>query len=402
MGLRGALDRLGLQFREGRRFAWLETVWEIVDQVLYTPATTTRIAPHVRDALDVKRVMWCVLLALLPSMLIGVYDTGYQANMALAALGQDAAPSWRADLIGGMGYDPDSIVACVAHGLVYFLPVYLVVLAVAGFWSILFAAVRKHDLDEASVITATLFTLILPPLIPLWQAALGISFGIVVGKEIFGGLGKNFVNPALAGWAFLYFAYPAGISGDEVWVAVDGFNQATPLVAGKTGGVAEILEAGFGWGQSFLGIVPGTLGAESALASLLGAAFLIYTGVASWRIMTGVVLGTVGTSILFNVIGSADVPMFALPWYWHLVLGNLAFCAIFQATEPVSAAQTNHGRWAYGMLIGFLTVLIRVLNPAFPEGVMLAILFGNLVAPLLDYTDMRLNMRRRAMRDARA
>jgi Na+-transporting NADH:ubiquinone oxidoreductase subunit B len=244
--------------------------------------------------------------------------------------------------------------------------------------------------------------MVLPPQIPVWQAALGISFGIVIGKEIFGGVGKNFVNPALAGWAFLYFAYPAGMSGDAVWVAVDEFSRATPLMVAKTGGVASILAEGFSWMQSFLGIVPGTLGAESAMGSLLGAIFLIYVGVASWRIMGSVLIGAVGTALLFNVAGSADLPMSAVPWHWHLVLGNLAFCAVFMATDPVSAAQTHRGRWVYGLLIGFLTVLIRVLNPAFPEGVMLAILFGNLAAPILDYADMRLNVRRRAMRDAGA
>jgi Na+-transporting NADH:ubiquinone oxidoreductase subunit B len=401
MGLRNVLDHLGPMFHKGGRFAWFETVFETVDQTLFTPDTKTRNPPHVRDALDIKRVMWCVLFALIPCLFIGWYNTGYQANLALATLGQEAPVRWPASLLVGIGYDPASVPSCLLHGLLHFLPIYLVVIVVATFWSILFAAVRKHDLDEGLMVTATLFTMILPPMIPLWQAALGISFAIVIGKEVFGGLGKNFVNPALAGWAFLYFAYPAGISGDAVWVAVDEFSRSTPLMVAKTDGISGILEQGFSWGQSFIGIVPGTLAAESTIGSLIGAIHLIYVGVASWRIMGGILAGVIGMSLLFHVTGSADSPMSAMPWHWHLVLGNLAFCAVYMATDPVSAAQTNRGRWIYGILIGFLTILIRVLNPAFPEGVMLAILFGNFAAPLLDYADMRLNVRRRAIRDAR-
>jgi len=402
MSLRRALDRLQPLFREGGRLARLEAVYEMVDQMLYTPAMTARDAPHIRDALDLKRVMWCVMLALLPCLLIGLYNTGYQANSALELLGREAPAGWAAGLLGSIGYDPDSVLACVAHGLVCFLPIYLVVLVVTAFWSILFAAVRKHDIDEAAAVTAMLFTMVLPPQIPLWQAALGISFGIVIGKELFGGVGKNFINPALAGWAFLYFAYPEGMSGDTVWVAVDEFSRATPLMVAKTGGVASMIAEGFTWGESFLGIVPGTLGAESAMGSLLGAVFFIYVGVASWRIMGSVLIGAVATALLFNLAGSAELPLSTVPWHWHLVLGNLAFCAVFMATDPVSAAQTRRGRWVYGLLIGFLAVLIRVLNPTLPEGAMLAILFGNLAAPILDYADMRLNVRRRAMRDAGA
>jgi Na+-transporting NADH:ubiquinone oxidoreductase subunit B len=243
-----------------------------------------------------------------------------------------------------------------------------------------------------------LYSLILPPSTPLWQVALGIIFGVVLGKEVFGGTGKNFLNPALTGRAFLYFAYPAQMSGDAVWTAIDGFSGATPLALGAAGGLEAITSAGFTWTQTFLGSMQGSLGETSTLACLLGAMFLMYTRIASYRIIFGVFLGMVGTSLLFNIIGSDTNPMFALPWYWHLTLGGFAFGMIFMATDPVSAAMTNKGRWIYGALIGAMTVLIRVVNPAFPEGIMLAILFANIFAPLIDYFVVRANVQRRLKR----
>jgi Na+-transporting NADH:ubiquinone oxidoreductase subunit B len=399
--LRDGLDALGPLFRDGGRFARLGAVYQMVDEFLFTPGGSTRNPPHVRDALDLKRVMSLMLLALLPSLVVGLYNIGFQANLALTARGAHEIPGWRGWVLSGIGVDPGSLGSCLVHGLLWYLPAFVVALLAAGFWSVLFAAVRGHDLDEASAITAALLTLILPPTIPLWQVAVGASFAIVVGKELFGGLGKNFVNPALAGWAFLFFAYPAGASGDEVWVAVEGLGTAPPITLGMAGGVPAVIDAGFDWWDSFLGIVPGTMGAESTLASLLGAVGLVICGVASWRVMAGVFLGVVGTVLVFNVAGSAANPVSSVPWHWHLVLGNLAFCAVFMATDPVSGAHTQRGRWAFGVLVGALTVLIRVLNPAFPEGVMLAILLGNLAAPLLDHVEMRLNIRRRELRGSR-
>jgi Na+-transporting NADH:ubiquinone oxidoreductase subunit B len=245
-----------------------------------------------------------------------------------------------------------------------------------------------------------LFALTLPPAIPLWQVALGISFGVVIGKEVFGGTGKNVLNPALTGRAFLFFAYPGEISGDAVWTAVDGFSGATPLMLAAAGGVDAIQAAGVTWWGAFFGTIQGSIGATSTLFVLAGAALLLYTGVASWRIMAGVLLGVVATALLFNTIGSDTNPAFALPWHWHVVLGGLAFGLVFMATDPVSASMTETGKWVYGALIGVLTVLIRVLNPAYPEGIMLAILFGNLCAPLIDWFVVRANVRRRARRDA--
>jgi Na+-transporting NADH:ubiquinone oxidoreductase subunit B len=398
--LRRFLDRLQPQFAKGGRYEKFQALFEMVDTFLYTPADVTRTAPHVRDGIDLKRVMTYVVIALLPCLLMALYNTGYQANLAMAQLDLTSAPGWRGAMLSGIGYDPHSLFACMVHGLLYFLPIYIVTLVAGGFWEVLFAAIRNHEINEGFLVTSMLFALIMPPDIPLWQVALGVSFGVVIGKEIFGGTGKNFVNPALAGRAFLFFAYPAQISGNEVWVAVDGFSGATALTAAKEGGLDAVASQGYSWLQAFLGFEAGSLGETSALACLLGAIFLIYTGVASWRIMAGVVLGMIATTLLFNWIGSASNPMFAVPWYWHLVLGSFAFGTVFMATDPVSAAHTDMGRWIFGALIGFMVILIRVVNPAYPEGVMLAILFANLFAPLIDYSVMRANIRRRRLRSA--
>jgi Na+-transporting NADH:ubiquinone oxidoreductase subunit B len=405
--LRHFLDNLHPMFAKGGRFEKFYALYEAVDTFFYSPADTTYTSPHVRDGIDLKRVMIYVYVATFPVLLIGCYNTGYQANLALEAMGLESVPNWRAFFLDSVGYDPGSIWACLIHGLLYFLPIYITVFAVGGAWEMLFAGVRNHEINEGFFITSMLFALILPPDIPLWQAALGISFGIVVAKEIFGGTGKNFLNPALAGRAFLFFAYPGEISGDLVWVAVDGYSMATPLALGGAAvegqsAVQAIQAGGFSWWDSFWGIVPGTVGAESAFGCLLGAVLIIYTGVASWRIMAGCVIGLVATVLLFNAVGAGAGPLYGLPWYWHLALGGFAFGTVFMATDPVSASHTEAGRWVFGILIGFMTALIRVVNPAYPEGIMLAILFANLFAPLIDYVVVRLNVRRRMMRNARA
>lgn len=396
--VRRFLDNLHPLFAKGGRFERFYAVYEMVDTFLYSPPDKTRYAPHVRDAIDLKRVMSYVVIATIPCILMALYNTGYQANTAMAAMGIDLAPGWRGAFLDAVGYNPSSIWANMWHGLLYFLPIYITTVVVGGLWEVLFAAVRNHEVNEGFLVTSMLFALILPPSIPLWQVALGISFAVVIGKEIFGGTGKNFLNPALTGRAFLFFAYPAQMSGDNVWIAVDGYSSATPLGLGAVDGLAGIGAEGYTWMQSFLGFIPGSLGETSTLACLLGAAFLIYTRVASWRIIAGVFLGMVVTSLLFNMIGSQTNPMYAMPWHWHLVLGGFAFGMVFMATDPVSAAMTNTGRWIFGALIGFMTVLIRVVNPAFPEGVMLAILFANIFAPLIDYCVIQANIRRRARR----
>lgn len=396
--LKDSLDRLAPRFSQGGRYEKFGAVFEMVDTLLYTPKDLTRKAPHIRDAIDLKRVMFLVVVAAAPCVLVALWNTGYQANLAFAAAGSGPVPGWRGLFLNTVGYDPDNAFACAVHGLLYFLPIYLVTLAIGGIWEVLFAIVRNHEVNEGFFVTSLLYTLILPPDIPLWQVALGISFGVVIGKEVFGGTGKNVFNPALLGRAFLYFAYPAQISGDAVWVAIDGYTRATPLAIGPDSGLVGIDAAGYSWMQAFLGSVPGSMGETSALACLIGAVFLVYTGVASWRIIAGVFAGMVLTALLFNAIAESAGPMFAMPWYWHLVLGGFAFGMAFMATDPVTAAQTDAGRWIFGILIGVLTVLIRVTNPAFPEAIMMAILFSNIFAPVIDHGVAWANIRRRKKR----
>jgi Na+-transporting NADH:ubiquinone oxidoreductase subunit B len=398
--IRKTLDRLEPMFTRGGRLEKLGALYEMVDTFLYTPSVVAPGAPHARDALDIKRVMTFVVIAVLPAAMIGMYNVGYQANLALEAMGLPGE-GWRIELLRalGIGLSPGNLAACVLHGALYFLPIYIVTMAAGGFWEVVFAATRNHEVNEGFLVTSMLFALTLPPGVPLWQVALGISFGVVVGKEIFGGTGKNFLNPALVGRAFLFFAYPGEMSGD-VWVAVDGYTGATALALASSGGIEAVQAAGISWGDAFIGTIKGSIGETSALACLAGALFLVYTGVASWRIMVSVLIGMVATTLVFNAVGPADNPFYSVPWYWHAVLGGYAFGLVFMATDPVSAAMTDTGRWIYGLLIGFMVSLVRVVNPAYPEGMMLAILFGNALAPLIDYGVVQANVRRRARRDA--
>ncbi|MCL2076290.1 MAG: NADH:ubiquinone reductase (Na(+)-transporting) subunit B [Betaproteobacteria bacterium] len=400
MGLRAILDRFEHHFEKGGRLEKLYALYEAADTFLYRPASVTRTTAHVRDGLDLKRMMILVWFAAFPAMLFGMWNVGYQANLAYTDNPELLAASmdWRLSIIGLLaGFNPTSMVDNLVHGALYFLPIYIVVLTVGGTWEVLFAVIRKHEVNEGFFVTSLLFALILPPTIPLWQAALGISFGVVVAKELFGGTGKNFLNPALAGRAFLFFAYPVQISGDTVWTAVDGFTSATPLSVSASEGMSA-LTSQLTWMDAFIGFMPGSIGEVGTLAILIGGVALLVMKIASWRIVTGILLGTVGVSMLFNAIGSDSNPMFAMPWYWHMVLGGFAFGALFMATDPVSSAMTETGKWIFGILIGVMVVLIRVVNPAFPEGVMLAILFGNLCAPLIDYFVIKANIRRRAAR----
>ncbi len=399
--LRRWLEGLRPRFAKGGAYERFYVLYEMVDGFLFSPPDVTRDAPHVRDGIDLKRVMVYVVWALGPCILVSLWNTGYQANTAMASMGIESAPGWRGAVLNGLGigYDPASIWANMWHGLLYFLPIYVVTLIAGGFWEALFAGIRNHEINEGFLVTSILYLLTLPPAIPLWQVALGISFGVVIGKEIFGGTGKNFLNPALTGRAFLFFAFPAQMSGDAVWTAVDGFSGASALGLAAIGGMDAIHKAGITWTQSFFGQVQGSLGETSTLACLLGAVFLLYTRIASWRIMAGVTLGMILTALLFNLVGGTN-PMFAMPWYWHMVLGGFAFGTVFMATDPVSASMTNAGRWLFGILIGLMAVVIRSANPAFPEGMMLAILFANIFAPLIDYVVVQLNIRRRRLRSA--
>lgn len=397
--LRNFLDHLERHFVKGGRYEKYGALFEMVDTLLYSPKDITTSAPHVRDAADLKRVMFFVVIAAVPSVLMALWNTGYQANLAMAEMGLRSADGWRGAVLDllAIGYAPANVFACAAHGLLYFLPIYLVTLLVGGAWEVLFALRRNHEVNEGFLVTSLLYALILPPDLPWWQVALGISFGVVIGKEVFGGTGKNILNPALLGRAFLYFAYPAEISGDAVWVAVDGHTGATALAVAADSGVAGLTSTGITWMSAFLGSVSGSMGETSTLAALLGGALLILGGVASWRIVVGVFAGMLITATLFNAVASSN-PMAAMPWYWHLVLGGFAFGMVFMATDPVTSAQTDAGRWIFGLLIGVLTVIVRVTNPAFPEAIMMAILLANLFAPVIDQLVIRWHVRHRLKR----
>ena len=364
--LRQLLDSVEPHFERGGRLERLYPLYELVDTFLYTPSDVTRNAAHVRDGLDLKRMMITVVLALVPCILMAMWNTGYQANLALAELGRTAADGWRGIVLEvlGVGVDPGSLAANVVHGALWFLPVFLVCNAVGGFWEALFSTIRRHEVNEGFLVTGMLFPLTLPPTIPLWQVAVGISFGVVIGKEIFGGTGKNFLNPALTARAFLYFAYPVEITGDRAWVAVDGYSRATPLGQVPADGIAP-MEAGLTKMQAFLGALPGSMGETSVLACLIGAAILIATGIGSWRIMASMTATTFLLAWLLHQVESSTNHMFAMDPVWHLLLGGFAFGCVYMATDPVSAAFTNPGKWLYGALIGVMTVLIRVVNPAF-------------------------------------
>ena len=400
MSARDFLDKLEPHFTKGGKFEKYYGLYEMVDTFIYTPPTVTRGATHVRDGNDLKRTMTFVVIATGLCVLMAMYNTGYQANLALEAMGAEKTDGWRGLIMTLFGYNTWNPLSNLVHGALYFFPIYIVTLAVGGVWEVIFATVRGHEVNEGFLVSSMLYTLIMPPDMPLWQVALGISFGIVIGKEVFGGTGKNFLNPALTGRAFLYFAYPASISGDSVWVAVDGYTAATPLGLAANGGLDAVYKANYSWMQTFFGFEPGCLGETSTLAILIGAAFLLYTRVASYRIMGGVFIGMVATSLLFNIIGSDTNPMFSFPWYWHLTVGGFAFGMVYMATDPVSAAMTDTGRWIFGFMVGMMTVLIRVVNPAFPEGIMLAILFSNMFAPTVDYFVIQANIRRRIKRHA--
>ncbi|MDV5227917.1 NADH:ubiquinone reductase (Na(+)-transporting) subunit B [Providencia rettgeri] len=411
MGLKNLFEKNEHHFEPGGKLEKLYPLYEAVSTVFYTPGTVTKGRSHVRDTIDLKRMMILVWLAVFPAMFWGMYNVGNQAIPALyhlysgAELQQVLAGDWHYRLAQFLGASltPDAGWGSkMLLGAVYFLPIYFVVFVVGGFWEILFSMIRGHEINEGFFISSILFALIVPPTIPLWQAALGITFGVVIAKEIFGGTGRNFLNPALAGRAFLFFAYPAQISGDLVWTAADGFSGATPLSQWATGGEHALMNTVSGesitWMQAFLGNMPGSIGEVSTLMIFIGGLFIMFFRIASWRIVAGVMVGMIAMSYLFNFIGSETNPLFAMPWYWHMVLGGFAFGMIFMATDPVSASFTDKGKWAYGILIGVMCVLIRVANPAYPEGMMLAILFANLFAPLFDYLVVQANIKRRKAR----
>jgi len=401
-------------FKKGRPLERLYPLYEANDTFLFTPGQVTRSASHVRDALDLKRMMITVVIALGPCMLWAMYNTGLQAALAVEA-GAEPMNSWQAWLFATLGWDynSSSILGNTFFGALHYIPIYAVTLIVGGNIEALFAVVRRHEISEGFLVTSALFPLTLPATIPLWQVALGIAFGVIVGKEIFGGVGMNFLNPALTARAFLFFAYPAQISGDKVWIAAstspDTYSGATllgraalgaPTESGSLSGLQAIHNSPFSWWDAVLGLIPGSLGETSAIFALFGAAVLIATGVGSWRTMVGGIAGLIVMSGLLNLIGSDTNPFFDVPFYWHMVIGSFAFAIVFMATDPVSSAFTNSGKLIYGFAIGVMGILIRVINPAYPEGWMLAILFMNMFAPLIDHFLVEANVKRRQARYA--
>jgi Na+-transporting NADH:ubiquinone oxidoreductase subunit B len=376
-------------FEKGGKFEKFFPLFEATESFFFIPAIPTKADSHVRDSLDVKRFMSFVILALMPPFLFGIYNTGFQS-------------------ISATGGDLDFL-PVFSKGLFIVLPIVAVSYGVGFMWELLFAVIRKHPISEGFLVTGLLFPLTLPPTIPLWQVAVGISFGVVIGKEVFGGTGRNILNPALTGRAFIFFAYPGKMSGDQVWIffddakstLIDAVSGATPLALTtlvETGTRVEsaLSEAGFSFTNMMLGSYPGSIGGTSALLCFIGAGFLILSGIASYRIVFGGILGLLTMGGVLNILsGSAANVWFALNPFYHLVMGGFAFGIAYMATDPVSAPGMRHAQWIYGFFIGVLTVLIRVFNPAFPEGIMLAILFMNLFSPLLDYVFIKNRLRKR-------
>ncbi len=391
-------------FEKGGKLEFFYPLWEAQFTGLFTPGEVTRTASHVRDGIDNKRLMITVVLALLPCMAMATYNTGYQALLAIA---QGAVPldSWQASIYqaAGLPFDLKNPIACLVYGLLHYGPIVATSMLTGGIIEPLTAMIRKHEINEGFLVTGLLIPLTLPPTIPLWMVVLGTAFGTIFAKEIFGGTGMNFLNPALTARAFLFFAYPAAMSGDAAWIAadfsaVDSFSGATLLSQAAVSGEGALAAAS--WTNSFLGFVPGSMGETSTLACLIGAGILVWTGIGSIRTMTGVAIGTIAMAGFLNIVGSDTNPMFGIPWYWHVVLGGWAFGMVYMATDPVSSAFTNQGKLIYGGLIGVLVVLIRVVNPAYPEGMMLSILFMNMFAPLIDHFFVQANIRRRNARYA--
>lgn len=384
--LRKIFDAQRKHFQPGGKWERWEFLFEPTEKFLFGWEQITLGPPHVRDSLNVQRYMVFVIVSLLPCLFFGIYNVGYQA-LRLAGLPSGFRPSF---LLGAKTV----------------LPLVAISYAFGLGWEVLFSYVRRHPISEGVFVTAMLFPLTLPPTIPWWQAALGISFGVVIGKEIFGGTGRNFLNPALTGRAFLYFAYPVQMSGNAIWTAaagtgraIDAVSAATPLaVAASGGGPPEkiLADAGYGLSELLVGLYPASIGASSTLLCLLGAIFLVALGIASWRIIVGGAAGILATGWLLNLLAGPSSPAYwKLNPVFHLLMGGAAFGLAFMATDPVSAPDTHAARWIYGLLIGGLTVMIRVFNPAFPEGIMLGILFGNVFAPLLDHLVVAFRLKKR-------
>jgi len=399
--MRRLFDHLRPKFEENGSHAAYRGVFQLLDRFFYSTPTTTIGAPHVRDANNVQRLMNNFVIASIPCWLIGLWNLGEQTNFAMVQIGMVEAPGWRGAVMAalGFGYDPQDVAACFFHGFLYFLPIFLVALLTGAFWESLFAQQRRRPVDEGLLSIAWLFALIMPATIPLYQVALAMTFAIVVGKGIYGGTGRYLVSPVVLGFAFIMFSFTNIVFGEGAWIPVPGYDEPTTIeLAIEEGGVAALKAVDYTWWQLFIGNQPGPIGITSILGCLLGAVFLIFTGTASWRIMMGSLVGMIVTVLLLNYLGPEDNPMFAVPWFWHFVIGGWAFGTVFLATDPVAAATTNPGRWGFGILVGSLTVIVRVTNPSYYEGMIFAILLACIFSPLFDYFVVERNIKRRKQR----
>ncbi|MBW6461225.1 MAG: NADH:ubiquinone reductase (Na(+)-transporting) subunit B [Bacteroidales bacterium] len=372
--LRNFLDRMKPHFMKGGKFEKLQSTFDAFETFMFVPNKVTHSGSHIRDAIDMKRTMSIVVLALVPPLLFGIYNVGYQHFLSIG----EVAGFWQMFWFGFFKVFPIIVVSYVVGLGIEFA----------------FAQARGHEVNEGYLVTGMLIPLVMPPDVPLWMVALAVAFAVIFGKEVFGGTGMNILNPALTARAFLFFAYPQDMSGDKVWIAekADAFSGATPLGHALVGDFDK-MQAPM---DMFLGFIPGSIGETSVIAIMLGAVVLLFTGTGSWRIMLSMLIGALGLGYFFNMVAFNDY--MAMPAYYHLIAGGFAFGLVYMATDPVSAAQTNRGKWIYGFLIGVLVVIIRVFNPAYPEGVMLAILLMNVFAPLIDHYVVAANMKKRLKR----
>jgi Na+-transporting NADH:ubiquinone oxidoreductase subunit B len=388
--LRNLMEKLEPHFKEGGKFHKIWPVYDGFATFLFVPGHTTQRGAHIRDGIDLKRTMITVIIAMIPALLFGIYNVGYQHFQAIGQLGNVST----GDII--------------SYGLSKVLPLIIVSYAVGLGVEFGFCIIKKHSINEGFLVSGMLIPLTCPPDIPLWMVAVATVFAVVIGKEVFGGTGMNVLNVALTARAFLFFAYPAYMSGDKVWIslggekAVDGFSGATALAQFTSQGpnITNPVGQPMGFMEGFIGLVPGSIGETSTLAILIGAFILAFTGIGSFRIMASVFAGGYFMATFLNLLSSSfpDNPYLTVPAHLHLVFGGFAFGAVFMATDPVTAAQTAIGKVIYGFLIGAFTIIIRVLNPAYPEGMMLSILFMNVAAPLIDYYVVQANIKRRLKR----
>ncbi|MEX0962931.1 MAG: RnfABCDGE type electron transport complex subunit D [Pseudohongiellaceae bacterium] len=379
---------------------WSAPWMVMLQQFLRSSSGKNNSAPYIRDAGNVQSVFNNFVIASIPCWLLGLWNVGYQSNSAMAQLELTELPGWRDFILGGLsiGYDPSNIIACFIHGFLYFLPIFLVVLLTAALWSSIFSLIRRRPVDEGLLAFAWLFTLFLPAGASLVPVILGVTFGMIMGKQVYGGSGHYLVNPAVLGLTFLWLAYPELVFGPGNWVPVPGFQPTSALQLATMGGSESLIASGLSWWDLFLGAKPGALGTTSVLGCLLGASYMIVTGTVSWRIICAALLGSLATVAIFNSLADDVIPLFGLSWSWHLLLGGLAFGTIFFATDPVAGATTNSGRWLFGAFVGALVIIIRMLNPAHEGAILSAVLLASLFSPILDFVVVELNIRRRRQR----